>query len=96
MSTSKSSLLVYIKYVSILKDLRIGSAVSKISGTLVELRAMNESRSRQRREVRVYLSNQDASLELVSRIMRFVEYKLEKTLGRLATPERGLNGLESA
>ena len=38
---------------------RIGSAVSKISGTLVELRAMNESRSRQRREIRVYLSNQD-------------------------------------
>eukprot|EP00435_Cladocopium_sp_Y103_P037287 s20_g9.t2 len=56
----------------------IGSAVSKISGTLVELRAMNESRSRQRREIRVYLSNQDASFELVSRIMKFVEYKLDK------------------
>lgn len=40
---------------------RIGSAVSKISGTLVELRAMNESRSRQRREIRVYLSNQDGT-----------------------------------
>ncbi|CAJ1395704.1 unnamed protein product, partial [Effrenium voratum] len=56
----------------------IGSAVSKISGTLAELRAMNEARSRQRREIRVYLSSQDASFELVSRIMKFVEYKMDK------------------
>ncbi|CAE7642927.1 Hcn4, partial [Symbiodinium pilosum] len=56
----------------------IGGTVSKISGTLAELRAMNESRARQRREIRVYLSHQDASFELVSRIMRFVDYKLEK------------------
>lgn len=56
----------------------IGNVISKISGTMAELRAMNEARSRQRREIRVYLSNQDASFELVSRIMKFVEYKLEK------------------
>ncbi|CAE7560893.1 Hcn4 [Symbiodinium natans] len=56
----------------------IGGTVSKISGTLAELRAMNESRARQKREIRVYLSHQDASFELVSRIMRFVDYKLEK------------------
>ncbi|CAE7250487.1 Hcn4 [Symbiodinium sp. CCMP2592] len=56
----------------------IGGTVSKISGTLAELRAMNESRARQKREIRVYLTHQDASFELVSRIMRFVDYKLEK------------------
>ena len=34
-----------------------GSAVSKISSTLAELRAMNEARNRRRREVRQYLSS---------------------------------------
>ncbi|CAK9081206.1 unnamed protein product [Durusdinium trenchii] len=56
----------------------IGSAVSKISGTLAELRAMNEARDRRRREVRQYLSSQHVSFELVGRIMRFVDYRLEK------------------
>ncbi|CAK9078837.1 Potassium/sodium hyperpolarization-activated cyclic nucleotide-gated channel 2 [Durusdinium trenchii] len=56
----------------------LGSAISKISGTMAELRAMNEEHSRQRREIRVYLTNQKASFELVSRIMKFVDYKLEK------------------
>lgn len=56
----------------------IGSAVSKISSTLAELRAMNEARNRRRREVRQYLSSQHVSFELVSRIMRFVDYRLEK------------------
>jgi len=56
----------------------IGSAVSKISSTLSELRAMNEARNRRRREVRQYLSSQHVSFELVSRIMRFVDYRLEK------------------
>lgn len=104
----------------------LGSAISKISGTMAELRAMNEDHfgmkdkrmimnlcffyprllpfvcsfgtagmcnksaclrsasrsqndvllsqehSRQRREIRVYLTNQKASFELVSRIMKFV------------------------
>lgn len=39
---------------------------------------MNEEHSRQRREIRIYLTNQKASFELVSRIMKFVDYKLEK------------------
>lgn len=56
----------------------LGSAISKISGTMSELRAMNEEHSRQRREIRIYLTNQKASFELVSRIMKFVDYKLEK------------------
>ncbi|CAJ1355387.1 unnamed protein product, partial [Effrenium voratum] len=56
----------------------MGSAISKISGTIAELRAMNEARDRRRREVRQYLSSQHVSFELVSRIMRFVDYRLEK------------------
>lgn len=56
----------------------IGSAVSAIAGTLQELKAMNEASARQRREIRIYLTSQHASFELVSRIMKFVDYKLQK------------------
>lgn len=58
----------------------IGSAISKISGTMVELRSMNEAKSKQRYEIRQYLHSQDASFELVSRVMKFVEYKLDKMM----------------
>eukprot|EP00439_Symbiodinium_sp_Y106_P013765 s6919_g1.t5 len=34
--------------------------------------------ARQRREIRIYLTNQNAQFDLVSRIMKFVDYKLEK------------------
>ena len=56
----------------------IGSAVSAIAGTLQELKAMNEASARQKREIRIYLTGQNASFELVSRIMKFVDYKLQK------------------
>ena len=56
----------------------IGSAISAIAGTLNDLRAMNEARARQRREVRLYLTSQNARYELVRRVMKFVDYKLEK------------------
>jgi len=56
----------------------MGMGISKISDTLAELRAMNEARDRRRREVRQYLNHQHVPFELVSRIMRFVEYRLEK------------------
>eukprot|EP00438_Fugacium_kawagutii_P003373 Skav228254 [mRNA] locus=scaffold3112:264241:268087:+ [translate_table: standard] len=56
----------------------IGSAISAIAGTLQELKAMNEASARQRREIRIYLTSQNASFELVSRIMKFVDYKLAK------------------
>ena len=56
----------------------IGSAVSAIASTLNELKAMNEASARQRREIRIYLTSQSASFELVSRIMKFVDYKLKK------------------
>ncbi|CAE8602407.1 unnamed protein product, partial [Polarella glacialis] len=56
----------------------IGSALSKITGTLTELRTINSEVSRKRREVRVYLNNQHVPMELTQRIMRFVDYKLER------------------
>ncbi|CAJ1344612.1 unnamed protein product [Effrenium voratum] len=56
----------------------LGFFVSKISSTMAELRAMNESKSKHRREIRRYLRSQEASFELVSRVMKFVEYKLDK------------------
>ena len=67
--------------VSIFYLLVMGSAISKISGTIAELRAMNEARDRRRREVRQYLSHQHVSFELVSRIMRFVDYRRREVFG---------------
>ena len=58
----------------------IGGAISKISGTIVELRSMNEAKSKQRCDLRQYLQSQDASFELVSRVMKFAEYKLDKMM----------------
>ncbi|CAK9096317.1 unnamed protein product [Durusdinium trenchii] len=58
----------------------IGTGISKISGTMVELRSMNEAKTKQRCEIRQYLHSQDASLELVSRVMKFVDYKLDKMM----------------
>eukprot|EP00931_Biecheleriopsis_adriatica_P036359 TRINITY_DN20949_c0_g1_i1.p1 TRINITY_DN20949_c0_g1~~TRINITY_DN20949_c0_g1_i1.p1 ORF type:complete len:1323 (-),score=258.84 TRINITY_DN20949_c0_g1_i1:57-3953(-) len=55
----------------------LGSALSQITGTLQELRTINSEGSRKRREVRQYLIAQHVSVELTSRIMRFVDYKLE-------------------
>ena len=37
--------------------------------------------AKQRYEIRQYLHSQDASFELVSRVMKFVEYKLEPGQG---------------
>lgn len=56
----------------------LGSAVSKISQALAEMRANSEEDDRQRREIRLYLNSQNAPFELVSRIMKFVDYRLEK------------------
>ena len=57
----------------------IGTSVSGILSTVGELKAMNEAAARQRREIRMYLTSQSASLELVTRIMKFVDYKLQRT-----------------
>ncbi|CAE7207013.1 unnamed protein product [Symbiodinium microadriaticum] len=57
----------------------LGTAVSKISSTLIELRAMNEVSDRQRREIRLYLTRQNTPFELITRIMKFVDYRLDKT-----------------
>ena len=42
------------------------------SGTLIELRAMNEVRDRQRREIRLYLTRQNTPFELITRIMKLL------------------------
>eukprot|EP00930_Biecheleria_cincta_P038634 TRINITY_DN2653_c0_g2_i3.p1 TRINITY_DN2653_c0_g2~~TRINITY_DN2653_c0_g2_i3.p1 ORF type:complete len:1208 (-),score=192.20 TRINITY_DN2653_c0_g2_i3:136-3759(-) len=56
----------------------IGSALSKITGTLDELRTINAEKTQKRRQVRQYLQSQGTPLELTSRIMRFVDYKLTR------------------
>eukprot|EP00434_Breviolum_minutum_P012096 symbB.v1.2.010667.t1/scaffold700.1/size171416/8 len=56
----------------------LGSAVSKISQALADMRADGESDDKQRREIRLYLNGQNAPFELVNRIMKFVDYRLEK------------------
>eukprot|EP00930_Biecheleria_cincta_P018711 TRINITY_DN14482_c0_g1_i1.p1 TRINITY_DN14482_c0_g1~~TRINITY_DN14482_c0_g1_i1.p1 ORF type:complete len:1225 (-),score=207.45 TRINITY_DN14482_c0_g1_i1:117-3791(-) len=56
----------------------IGGSLSKITGTLGEIRTINSEGSRKRREVRQYLQAQHVSVELTTRIMRFVDYKLER------------------
>eukprot|EP00930_Biecheleria_cincta_P015588 TRINITY_DN12948_c0_g3_i2.p1 TRINITY_DN12948_c0_g3~~TRINITY_DN12948_c0_g3_i2.p1 ORF type:complete len:1228 (+),score=254.99 TRINITY_DN12948_c0_g3_i2:33-3716(+) len=56
----------------------IGGCLSKITGTLAEIRTINSEGSRKRREVRQYLQAQHVSMELTQRIMRFVDYKLER------------------
>jgi len=63
---------------NVLCILVLGIAIFKISATVLELLAMNEGRLKQRREIRRYLRSQKAPFELVSRVMKFVEYKLEK------------------
>ena len=70
-----SDITIYVSCLMVL-----GTAVSKISNTLAELRAMNEEHDRQRREIRMYLTSQSAPFELVSRIMKFVDYRLDRRL----------------
>eukprot|EP00930_Biecheleria_cincta_P034636 TRINITY_DN23909_c0_g1_i1.p1 TRINITY_DN23909_c0_g1~~TRINITY_DN23909_c0_g1_i1.p1 ORF type:complete len:1227 (+),score=139.08 TRINITY_DN23909_c0_g1_i1:46-3726(+) len=55
----------------------IGSALSKITGTLGELRSIKEEQTRKRREARTYLHAQNVPMELTARVMKFVDHKLE-------------------
>lgn len=55
----------------------IGSALSKITGTLGELRSIKEEQTRKRREARTYLHAQGVPMELTVRVMKFVDHKLE-------------------
>ena len=43
----------------------MGTTISTIAGSLHDLRAMNEARARQRREVRLYLTGQRKGLNAV-------------------------------
>jgi len=56
----------------------IGSALSLLTGTLQEIRTINNQRSRKRRELRTYLHSQSAPTGLVMRIMSFADYKLDR------------------
>jgi len=56
----------------------IGSSLSMMTGTLQEIRTINNERSRKRRELRTYLHAQTAPTELIMRIMSFTDYKLER------------------
>ncbi|CAK9075396.1 unnamed protein product [Durusdinium trenchii] len=56
----------------------IGSSLSILTGTLQEIRTINNERSRKRRELRTYLHSRAAPTELVMRIMSFADYKLER------------------
>lgn len=54
----------------------IGSALSMFTGTLHEIRVINNERAKRRRQVRHYLHTQNTPPDLTARIMRFVDFKL--------------------
>eukprot|EP00930_Biecheleria_cincta_P070474 TRINITY_DN58113_c0_g1_i1.p1 TRINITY_DN58113_c0_g1~~TRINITY_DN58113_c0_g1_i1.p1 ORF type:complete len:1205 (+),score=191.75 TRINITY_DN58113_c0_g1_i1:102-3716(+) len=54
----------------------IGSALSMFTGTLHELRTINNESAKRRRQVRHYLHTQNTPRDLTARIMRFVDFKL--------------------
>eukprot|EP00930_Biecheleria_cincta_P083080 TRINITY_DN7270_c0_g2_i6.p1 TRINITY_DN7270_c0_g2~~TRINITY_DN7270_c0_g2_i6.p1 ORF type:complete len:1024 (+),score=174.73 TRINITY_DN7270_c0_g2_i6:679-3750(+) len=56
----------------------LGTSLSKIAETLAEIRFMNETSERRRWEVRMQLHSENVSLDLMARVMRFVNYRLEK------------------
>ncbi|CAE8588037.1 unnamed protein product [Polarella glacialis] len=69
---------LYAVFIVLVTLVVIGSELSKITGTLQELRTINSESSRKRREVRQYLQAQQVPMELIARIMRFVDYKLDR------------------
>ncbi|CAE6961543.1 KCNH5 [Symbiodinium natans] len=56
----------------------IGTALSLLTGTLQEIRSINEEMNRKRRELRIYLHAQSAPTKLVMRVMSFADYKLAR------------------
>lgn len=55
----------------------MGSSVSKVTGTIQQLNAMNSEKQRKRLEIRQYMSANKIPIELSSRIMSFANHKLE-------------------
>ncbi|CAE7750406.1 unnamed protein product [Symbiodinium sp. CCMP2456] len=56
----------------------IGTALSLLTGTMQEIRSINEEMNRKRRELRIYLHAQSAPTQLVMRVMSFADYKLAR------------------
>ncbi|CAE7277002.1 Hcn3 [Symbiodinium necroappetens] len=64
--------------VFVLTVLVIGSALSILTGTLHEIRQVNNERSRKRRELRIFLQTKAVSTELMMRIMSYADYKMTR------------------
>ncbi|CAJ1452717.1 unnamed protein product [Effrenium voratum] len=56
----------------------IGSALSILTGTLHEIRQVNNERSRKRRELRIFLQTKAVPTELLMRIMSYADYKMAR------------------
>ncbi|CAK9075394.1 unnamed protein product [Durusdinium trenchii] len=61
-----------------LQVLVIGSALSILTGTLHEIRQVNNERSRKRRELRIFLQTKAVPTELLMRIMSYADYKMAR------------------
>eukprot|EP00434_Breviolum_minutum_P015551 symbB.v1.2.013694.t1/scaffold974.1/size359025/1 len=56
----------------------IGSALSILTGTLNEIRQVNNERSKKRRELRIFLQTRKIPTELTMRIMSYADYKMTR------------------
>ncbi|CAK9082661.1 unnamed protein product [Durusdinium trenchii] len=56
----------------------IGSALSILTGTLNEIRQVNNERSKKRRELRIFLQTRRVPTELLMRVMSYADYKIAR------------------
>eukprot|EP00439_Symbiodinium_sp_Y106_P038439 s1443_g4.t1 len=56
----------------------IGTSLSVLTGTLQEIRQVNNERSRKRRELRIFLQTKHAPTELVLKVMSYADYKMAR------------------
>ncbi|CAE6961578.1 HCN4 [Symbiodinium natans] len=56
----------------------IGTSLSVLTGTLQEIRQVNNERSRKRRELRIFLQTKAAPTELVMKVMSYADYKMAR------------------
>eukprot|EP00930_Biecheleria_cincta_P069829 TRINITY_DN5751_c0_g1_i5.p1 TRINITY_DN5751_c0_g1~~TRINITY_DN5751_c0_g1_i5.p1 ORF type:complete len:1192 (+),score=167.13 TRINITY_DN5751_c0_g1_i5:43-3618(+) len=73
-ATEKIFNLVIIVFVWLV----IGTSVGTIGDAIAELRTMNERLIKERHKVSTYLQSMGTPIELQSRIMRFVDYKIKQ------------------
>jgi len=65
-------------FLFVMTVLVIGSALSILTGTLHEIRQVNNERSRKRRELRIFLQTKAVPTELLMRIMSYADYKMAR------------------